>query len=44
VDFDMKEKLENLEAHVDEYDPEYLSVLFAPDYSLLIPTRKEVLA
>lgn len=44
MDFDMEEKVENLKAQVDEYDPEYLSVLFAPDYSLLIPTREEALA
>lgn len=39
-----EEKVENLEAQMDDYDPEYLSVLFASDYSLLIPTREEALA
>ena len=39
-----EEKVENLEAQMDDYDPEYLSALFAPDYSLLIPIREEALA
>lgn len=43
MDFD-EEKVENLEAQMNEYDLEYLSVLFAPDYSLLIPTHEEVCA